>query len=374
MINKKDFPQITIITVTFNLIKNGREAFFRQNLESVHNQTYPNIEHLIVDGASTDGTLDILKEYADKGWIRYISEPDSGVGDAMNKGIKMASSDYIAILNSDDYYDVDAIETMVTNLLENDADYVYSSTHLLNADGTTYGHWKTNKWTPVLFFIYCPFNHETMLCKKSVYNALDADGYYLHWREYGTACDFEFLLRLMSSDFKPVRLEKEYFHFRLGGNTSPNSKRLTEIQKKHMRAHYKVVVDFWKQWLSSEELTRVQERFLNREDLPDEHEFTTFITTSFVLDCWYFMKSKNLRYYNYDLLKQFLGNILFQKKGYGRYTIYLFNIPLIKIKKRGVKQFVRLLGIPLLKIKEKKNKKTYYLFNTVPLLKIKSKG
>lgn len=58
--------KITVITVTFNLIKDGREAFFRQCVESVHNQTYPNIEHIVMDGASTDGTLDLIREYKKK--------------------------------------------------------------------------------------------------------------------------------------------------------------------------------------------------------------------------------------------------------------------------------------------------------------------
>ena len=76
-----NLPPITVITATYNLIKNGRKEFFKQCLESVHNQTYPNIEHLIIDGASSDGTVEMLQEYADKGWIKYISEPDSGIYD-----------------------------------------------------------------------------------------------------------------------------------------------------------------------------------------------------------------------------------------------------------------------------------------------------
>jgi len=81
-------PLVTIVTITFNLIKAGREKTFRQCLESVHNGTYKNVEHIVIDGASKDGTLDLIKEYANKGWVKYISEPDSGIYDAMNKGVR----------------------------------------------------------------------------------------------------------------------------------------------------------------------------------------------------------------------------------------------------------------------------------------------
>ena len=92
-------PKVTVVTATYNLIKDGREKFFRQCVESIHNQTYKNIEHLVIDGASKDGTIDLIKEYADKGWIKYVSEPDKGMCDAMNKGIKIATGEYVAILN-----------------------------------------------------------------------------------------------------------------------------------------------------------------------------------------------------------------------------------------------------------------------------------
>ena len=97
-------PVVTIITITYNLIKDGREAYFRECVESVHNQCYGNFEHIIIDGASDDGTIDLLNEYAQKGWIKYYSEPDNGIYNAMNKGIEKANGKYIVFLNSDDYF------------------------------------------------------------------------------------------------------------------------------------------------------------------------------------------------------------------------------------------------------------------------------
>ncbi len=91
------YPKISIITPSFNQGK-----FIEKTIKSVINQNYQNYEHIIVDGGSTDETLDILKKYKDK--ITYISENDNGQVDAINKGIKMASGEIISFINSDDYY------------------------------------------------------------------------------------------------------------------------------------------------------------------------------------------------------------------------------------------------------------------------------
>ncbi len=90
---------VTVVTITYNLIKSGREKYVRQCIECVHNQTYQNIEHIIIDGASSDGTLEIFKDYP---WLKVFSEPDKGIYDAMNKGVAKASGKYIVFLNSDD--------------------------------------------------------------------------------------------------------------------------------------------------------------------------------------------------------------------------------------------------------------------------------
>jgi glycosyltransferase involved in cell wall biosynthesis len=91
-------PLVSIITVSYN-----SALHIEQAIKSVLEQDYPNIEHIIVDGGSTDGTLDVIKKYEDK-IAKYVSEPDRGPTDAINKGVKMASGDIIALLNSDDYY------------------------------------------------------------------------------------------------------------------------------------------------------------------------------------------------------------------------------------------------------------------------------
>lgn len=107
----KEFnPVVTIVTVCHN-----SERTIKKAVESVLNQTYSNIEYIIIDGKSDDNTIDIIRSYQKffGQRLRIISEPDQGIYDAMNKGIKLATGDLIGILNSDDYYEKDATEKMV---------------------------------------------------------------------------------------------------------------------------------------------------------------------------------------------------------------------------------------------------------------------
>ena len=94
----KKFPKITIVTISYNIV-----TYIEKTILSVVNQTYPNIEYIVIDGGSTDGTLDVIKKYSDK--ITYwVSESDKGIYDAMNKGIDAATGDWINFMNAGDVF------------------------------------------------------------------------------------------------------------------------------------------------------------------------------------------------------------------------------------------------------------------------------
>ena len=118
----KKNPKITIITV----VKNG-EKYLEKNIKSLMNQSYKNYEHIIIDGLSTDKSMEIAEKYKDQVY-KIISEKDNGLYDAMNKGIKNANGDIIGILNSDDYYNEGALE-IVKNYFENESgiDFLFGS-------------------------------------------------------------------------------------------------------------------------------------------------------------------------------------------------------------------------------------------------------
>lgn len=124
--------KVSIITVCYN-----SEKTIRKTIESVLHQTYKNIEYIIVDGASSDGTLNIIEEYLEvfQGSLRVISEPDDGIYYAMNKGIAVASGELIGIINSDDWYEENAVEEIVKaywNNHDNPYSVYYGKTGMVN--------------------------------------------------------------------------------------------------------------------------------------------------------------------------------------------------------------------------------------------------
>jgi glycosyltransferase involved in cell wall biosynthesis len=205
-----DKPKVTVVTVTHNLIHAGRKDFFRQCVESVHDQSYENIEHIIIDGASTDGTLDLIKEYSDKGWLTYHSDKDHGIYNAMNKGIDKSNGDYINFLNSDDYFShPDGIKLSVQHLLDTKADFSFAKCTFINSQGEYLG-----LYLPVIesFLLRMPFCHQTMLIKKETLLKLDKFD-----ENFNSAADFDFVLRLCLNGAKFVEAPLNFVSFRLAG-------------------------------------------------------------------------------------------------------------------------------------------------------------
>ena len=125
--------KISVITATWN-----SGVTIGQTLESVLRQGYRDVEVIVIDGQSTDNTLDIVREYEGRfeGRLRWISEPDRGLYDAMNKGIAMATGDVVGILNSDDFYTSDDVLERVAREIEG-VDAVYGDIHFVNPDDLT---------------------------------------------------------------------------------------------------------------------------------------------------------------------------------------------------------------------------------------------
>ena len=128
MTQQKNKPTITVVTVVFN----GRD-FIEKTIQSVIKQTYHNIEYILIDGGSTDGTLDIIKKYEDK--IDYwISEPDDGIYDAMNKGIANATGDWIYFINAgDSLYSVKTLENLKLDSLRSATDILYGNFNIIDS-------------------------------------------------------------------------------------------------------------------------------------------------------------------------------------------------------------------------------------------------
>jgi glycosyltransferase involved in cell wall biosynthesis len=179
-------PLVSIITVVYN-----DQKYLEQTIQSVLNQTYKNIEYLVIDGGSTDGSLDILCRY-DCRIARWISEPDHGIGDAMNKGIAASSGEIIGLLNAGDWYSADQIERGVNALIRSSADFVFGDLQFHGPDGTFKHRINGNaEYAKVINKIMPEINHPTVLVRRRVYEKIG-----LFDEDYQIAMDYEWFLRL----------------------------------------------------------------------------------------------------------------------------------------------------------------------------------
>lgn len=214
-INEK--PLVTVITVCHNLYTNKRTDCFRQCVHSVHGQDYHCIEHLVIDGGSADGTVSLLEEYAQLGWIRFISERDSGIYDAMNKGMRLAQGKYIAFLNSDDFWHrKEAVSASVAALERSGATFSYAPRTLINEDGSFYC---TEAAGLGVFPCLMPFCHQTMFTRRDA--LLRMNGFDdVHYR---SAADYDLVLRLLLSGEQGVYVPLNFTSFRMGGFSAADS-------------------------------------------------------------------------------------------------------------------------------------------------------
>lgn len=209
--------KVSIITVCYN-----SEKYILCNLESVQKQTYDNTEHVIIDGASGDNTLSILKRKV-SGKALFISEPDKGIYDAMNKGIKKSTGDIIGTLNSDDFYYSDGIIDEVVSTFKNfDVDIVFGDVVFVNPNNLdkivrTYS---AKNWSPAKFvWGYMP-PHPSVFIKKGFFEKLG-----LYKINYKIASDYELLIRFLKVNklkykYIPLKMVK----MRLGGASTKNWK------------------------------------------------------------------------------------------------------------------------------------------------------
>lgn len=348
-----NFPKVTVVTVTFNLIKGGRENSFRQCIESVRNQTYPNIEHLIIDGVSTDGTLNIIKEYAKKGWIRYISEPDSGHWNAMNKGAKLAEGKYIIYLNSDGFFAHNNVLEKCIEILEKNGDncYCVANTAVLSKAGTPLEGLQNLPPAPKEFFYRAQtYNHETLICPKKIYEKL---GY--HNEKYRTAIDYEFNIKLILNGYKQLHIPEVLTTIRLGGITVTEDFKATRATIDNVYLLYQDIYP-WAKFTKKD----IEKLFSQQ-----------ILKQSFVKGVKKRIKKLKLQNIDYNIFYADLKNFMWHPVK--KYYLFFFMNFLDISQYRNKKLYKFLKFIPLLKLKETSSSKKIYLFGFIPLLKIKIK-
>lgn len=199
-------PLITVITI----VRNGKEAL-PQAIMSVLNQSYSNIEYIVIDGASTDGTLEVVKRFDDKIDF-WISEPDSGTSDAFNKAVSVAGGDFIFWLASDDWIDPFFLEAAAKTLMKTGVDFVFGDMVMYKPGNPGIVYKGEKNYTKSLMSGWPRFNTPTMLTKKKSFQKVG-----LMDMTYNFVADYEWVLRLHLNGEKGFYDSSLVVHRRMGG-------------------------------------------------------------------------------------------------------------------------------------------------------------
>lgn len=213
-VSNPGFPLVSIITVCWN-----SAATIEQTIRSVKNQSYPNIEHIIVDGGSTDTTINILKKY-DEAISYWVSEADKGLYFAMNKGLELAHGEYILILNSDDWYVPHCVESLLSAKEESGADFVSGLANYVDLNGKFIRQQPSFPYDAGLY-LRMPLRHETMLISRALY---DTHGPYD--TRYFINADRALTTRFFEAGITHYELSKPLMFFRDTGVSSTDMTKL----------------------------------------------------------------------------------------------------------------------------------------------------
>lgn len=212
-------PDVTVVTVVFNAFKSGRGEQFRQCLDSVQRQEGVRMEHLVIDGASKDGTVEYLRSYVNRFVrMRVLSKKDNGIYDAMNRGIALARGKYVIFLNSDDYYhDPRGMKDSFAMLEKTFCDFSFAPIRVLREEGDEpmdhpNCHPRVGK-----IFVNMEFSHQSVMVRRDA--MLSIHGFDLRYR---SAADYDSVLRLIFTGHRACCVPRSFVTFRMGGFSCVN--------------------------------------------------------------------------------------------------------------------------------------------------------
>lgn len=219
--------KISIITVVFN-----SKSALEKTIKSISEQKYKDIEYIVIDGGSTDGTVDIIKKY-EKFIFVWISEPDKGIYDAMNKGLKKATGDYVWFLNAgDEIYSLDTLSFI--NTLESNADAFYGEVEYVDEQGQNLGTRTLKKPPDSLTWKDMDkgmvVSHQSLIVKreKAVFYNLD----------YKYCADIDWMIRTLKNCYIIVNTKKILSKFLIGGYSKTNIIKSNKERYKILRNHF----------------------------------------------------------------------------------------------------------------------------------------
>ena len=221
--------KVSIITAVFN-----NAAMIEHCINSIRKQTYADIEHILVDGGSTDGTIQIINKYKNSK-TRVTSEPDNGLYDAMNKGIMRSTGDIIGVLNSDDFYPDDSvIEKVVRTMSEQHVESCYGDAIYVERDNVDkiVRYWKSSKYSRKKFNLGWMPQHGTFYVRKNIYTK-----YGLFRTDFPVAADYELMLRfLYKHKIRTTYVPEILLKIRVGGVSQPGIVNTSKLAIENYRA------------------------------------------------------------------------------------------------------------------------------------------
>ncbi len=211
--------KVSIITPVFNA-----EKTIEDTIVSVLSQSYQNIEYIIIDGASTDGTMKVINQYKDK-IAMIISESDNGIFEAMNKGLKLTNGEVVGILNADDFYaNSEVITKVIATFNSNNVDILYANLDMVDKSNTNkvLRRWRSKTFVSGLFKTGWHPAHPTFFVKRKIYNK------YGDFRtDLTVSADYELMLRFLEKyNISSVYLPEVLVKMRTGGRSNSSIKRI----------------------------------------------------------------------------------------------------------------------------------------------------
>ncbi|HJP63720.1 MAG TPA: glycosyltransferase family 2 protein [Mucilaginibacter sp.] len=222
-------PKLSVITIVYNNVSD-----IERTMLSVLGQTYKNIEYIIIDGLSTDGTLGIVKKYRDK-LAKLISEKDEGIYDAMNKGLTAATGDYVLFMNSgDEFYSAETVADVFAT--EADADIYYGETEMIDAKGNSLGqrrHKAPENFTWRSFKYGMSVSHQAIYVRRPIAEPFD--------RTYHLSADIDWILKAAKKAKKIINTNQYVAKYLVGGMSKKRHRQSLKERFDIMKKHYGLV-------------------------------------------------------------------------------------------------------------------------------------
>ena len=226
-------PLVTVITPTNNLLQNNNADAFNLLVQLLDMQTYPNIEHIIMDNDSTDGTIEFLKDYKNQGYLKFFSEKDTGKFNAYNKGIMHAKGKYITFLSCDDFiHDITSIYDIVNLMEANNADFTFAPAYCRHPEGFVF------LFAPAMHsaFQVMPCARQAMCFKKSM---LDKENYFDE--KFKLLADFDLIIRIIMKGYKPAYFDTTYVTYKFGEKITQTKDKAEKEIKAIYNKNYKTL-------------------------------------------------------------------------------------------------------------------------------------